>query len=152
MERVNNQDIITSAEECLDLISVPNLFHARVKSSKGLGTSDHIFGYSLWLIDYFIYYIDFLNNLSIFSTWTLNSVIGDWYKSCDILSKIEIMEFTSQYELLKFITLIIYKKETFFYSSNKSNIQNVPNIWANPPIEAQKHVTKISILQNLKNC
>ena len=39
---MNNQNMVTSAEERLEWMSVRNLFRARVKSLSVLGTSDHI--------------------------------------------------------------------------------------------------------------
>ena len=39
---MNNQNMIMSAEERLDITSVRNLLRARVKSLCVLGTSDHI--------------------------------------------------------------------------------------------------------------
>ena len=75
MERVNNQNINTSAKESLDLTSVRNLFRARVKSSSVLGTSDHILViYDNQLIILFIILIFFI----IYRYFQHEFYIGDW--------------------------------------------------------------------------
>ena len=92
MERVNNQNIITSAEEHLDLTNVWNLFRARVKSSRVIGRSDNFFffGYSLFPIYYpieyriFIIKIFFIMNHWYFQHEPKILWLANWYQSGEI--------------------------------------------------------------------